>query len=322
MKKAHFIGLCGAGMSGVANLLKESGYEVSGSDQGVYDPIKSYLQRLGLDCKTPHDPDNIPVDPDLIVIGRHAKLIPETTEEVRVAYERFPDRIRSFPDVLNELTASTQNLVVVGSYGKSTCTSLLAFCMTDQGLDPSYFFGALSLDLEKSSHIGADKYFILEGDEYPSSNNDLSAKFLHYNAHSVLLTSAEHDHVNVYPTVEAYLAPFCQLLQSLPATSLVVGCIDNPNVSELLDSTNAQVVTYGMTDQADYYPGNVTYGEASTFTLMKGNEKVIDLSTQLLGAHNIQNVVGVAAFILEHKLLSPEALADSIAKFPGHSATA
>src|SRR5262249_51826111 len=159
--------------------------EVSGSDEGYYPPISDFLDREGLTCLTPHSPDNIPAQVDLIVIGKHAKLTPETNEEVHAAFQLREcglAEIKSFPEVLQELTRETQNVVVAGSYGKSTTTALLAWMLRESGKDPSYFIGAVPLGFSSTAHVGHGKYFVLEGDEYPASNWDSRSKFLFYNA--------------------------------------------------------------------------------------------------------------------------------------------
>ncbi len=318
MKKAHFIGLCGSGMSSVAGLLQENGWQISGSDEGVYDPMKSYLEHIGLTCCSPHDPKNIPEHPDLIVIGKHAKLTVEENAEVAYAYEHYADTIKSFPEVLHELTQDTQNFVVCGSYGKSTSSALLAWCLKDNNLDPSYFVPAISFDLDTTAHKGTSDYFVLEGDEYPSANTDTTSKFLYYNASSLLFTSGEHDHINVFPTIEDYHGPYKQLLKSIPVTGKVIACIDNPYVSELILETNAHVITYSLQNTtAHYYAEHIIYSEISSFDLMHKGSHVIKLETQLLGTHNIQNIIGVCAFILEHGLLSPEQLQKSVRSFRG-----
>src|SRR3569833_1553696 len=145
-RHVHFIGICGAGMSAVAKLLKDAGSTVTGSDAGFYPPVSEYLTSEGLPCATPHAPENIPPDTDLVVIGKHAKLTPETNDEVRAAFARASAGeliVRSFPEVLNELTRDTTNIVVAGSHGKSTTTALVAWLLANSGKDPSYFIGAI-----------------------------------------------------------------------------------------------------------------------------------------------------------------------------------
>ncbi len=312
--KAHFIGISGMGMSAVAVLLKEKGWEISGSDEGSYEPAHSYLLSKGIQYNTEYAKENIPTDVDLIVIGKHAKLT-EENEEVKAAFDSGK-QIKSFAEILHGLTKETENTVVAGSYGKSTCTSLLAWCLIDAGLDPNYFIGALPIDMTQTSHAGNGKQFILEGDEYPSANWDATSKFLYLNANNVLLTSGEHDHINVYPTLAEYLAPFRKLLASLPSDGIVMAAINHPNVPELIKETKAKIITYGL-DNATWWAKDISYGETTTFKLMRDQEEIVELTTPLLGVHNIENIVGVGGFVLEKKLLTPEQLTKAIQSFHG-----
>ena len=316
-KKVHFIGICGVGMSAVARLYQLMGWQVTGSDQGVYDPVKSYLEKCGLTCRTPHQASNLPEEPDLIVIGRHAKLTIEKCDEVRVAYERFSEKIISFPQAIQRLTQQTRNFVVVGSYGKSTCASLMTWILKGLEIDLSYFVGAIPLDLEYTSHLGESDIFVLEGDEYPSSNEDPTSKFMYYHTSSLLLTSAEHDHINVFPAVEDYLKPFQDLIAQLQEGAKIVACIDNPNVQQLLEQTTNPVFTYGFQVDADWRPVNVRYGETTRFDLTKSGRRVVSLKTGILGKHNVQNIVGVCAFLLEHGFGPAEAIAEAVAGYRG-----
>ena len=130
--------------------------------------------------------------------------------------------VRSFADLLHDMTADSETIVAAGSYGKSTCTALLAWCLRVANRDPSYFIGEITNGFDTHAHRGQGETFVLEGDEYPASNWDNRSKFLRYNARNVLLTSATHDHINVFPTHADYLAPFRTLLGSLPADGLLV----------------------------------------------------------------------------------------------------
>ena len=321
-KKAHFIGIAGKGMSGVALLLRQAGWEISGSDEGFYPPVSDYLTEAGIVFANGYKKENIPSDADIIVIGKNAKLVPESNEEVAAAFDSVKadksgtKKIVSFPDVLHELTAHTDNIVVAGSYGKSTCTALLSWCLLKAGKDPSYFIGEITKGPGAHAHKGEGGVFVLEGDEYPSANWDESSKFLHYNPRSVLLTSATHDHVNIYPTHESYLAPFKKLLALLPADGLLVVDAEEPHALALSTEYAGRSVTYGMSE-AEWYPQNIAYGISTTFDLMHNGAPVASLTTSLLGIHNIQNIVGVSAMMLEKELLTPEELAAGIATFEG-----
>src|SRR5258708_2073834 len=160
-QKIHFIGICGAGMSAVAILFKEMGWRVTGSDANFYPPVSTYLEQSEIRFFRGYRKENIPSDVEIIVIGKHAELTPELNEEVRAAFEmRAP--IKSFAEVLGEVTQGRENIVVVGSYGKSTCAALLAWCLESAGKEPGYVIGAIPLTPNQSSAAGKGKQFIIE----------------------------------------------------------------------------------------------------------------------------------------------------------------
>lgn len=318
MPKAYFIGICGVGMAAVAQLLQQKGWEVSGSDEGFYPPISDYLTRHKIICHTPHKASNLPKDADLIVIGKHAKLVPESNEEVAAALASgIP--VKSFPEVLDELTKATNNYVVAGSFGKSSCSWLLTWILTYAKKDPSYFVGALGLNIEENAHLGLGKNFILEGDEYPSANWDSSPKFLHYNAHHLLLTSCEHDHINVYPTLESYLDPFKQLVKTLPRAGILMACCDGEQVEDVVMDTPAKVIWYSLhNSKATWHAANLQHeGHLTHFLLMQSDQEIGEVTTQLLGEHNVQNIVGVAALLLETEAVDFADLAKAVREFKG-----
>ncbi|MEK7505636.1 MAG: Mur ligase family protein [Patescibacteria group bacterium] len=314
MANAHFIGIAGVGMSATAVLLKEKGWDITGSDEGFYPPASTYLESQGIAYFGHHSPKNIPPDVDLIVIGKHAKLVPEDNEEVKAAIESGVP-VKSFPEVLGEMTAETRNIVAAGSYGKSTTTAILSHVLLSSGRDISYFIGAIPKTPEKSSHAGKDNLFVLEGDEYPAANWDKTSKFLLLNPHDVLLTSLSHDHLNIFPTIEDYISPFHKLVELLPEDGLLVVCSEAPNVADFLKKIKRSYITYGLEAGADWYPENIKLGATSTFDLVHKGKKIISLSTSLLGTHNIENIVGASAMLLQKKLVSAEELKKGVAGF-------
>jgi UDP-N-acetylmuramate: L-alanyl-gamma-D-glutamyl-meso-diaminopimelate ligase len=314
--KAHFIGIAGKGMSATALLLRQMGVRITGSDEGFYPPVSDYLKNENIPFAAGYRKENIPDDADVVVIGKNAKLVPESNEEVRAAMESGKP-VRSFADLLHDMTAGSETVVVAGSYGKSTCTALLAWCLKSAGKDPSYFIGEITNGLERHAHLGQGKTFVLEGDEYPASNWDDRSKFLLYNARNVLLTSATHDHINVFPTHAEYLAPFRTLLSSLPPDGLLVANSREPHARALATNLSCRIVFYALDDRAHWHAANIERGAETTFDLMRGGEKIVRLSTRMLGDHNIDNIVGVSAMLLENKLLTPEELRPGISSFLG-----
>ena len=166
--------------------------------------MSDYLKSANIAFAQGYRAANIPDDADVIIIGKNAKLRPESNDEVRAAFASGK-LIRSFADIVHELTAHSDNIVVAGSYGKSTCTALLAWCLKTARKDPSYFIGEVTNGFESYAQRGRGSVFVLEGDEYPSSNWDDTSKFLRYNARNVLLTSATHDHITYFPPTRIIL---------------------------------------------------------------------------------------------------------------------
>jgi UDP-N-acetylmuramate: L-alanyl-gamma-D-glutamyl-meso-diaminopimelate ligase len=315
-RTVHFIGIAGIGMSAAALLMREQGWYVTGSDEAFYPPASDVLRDAGIPIKSPHDPANIPSGVARIVVGKHAKLTMDNPE-VRKAYG-LGVPVSSYPEILSEIVAMRRSWVIAGSYGKSTTSAILAWTLSHGGVDAGYFVGAISKGMKSASHLGAHPVFVLEGDEYPSSNEDPRAKFLHYRAHDVLLTSASHDHVNIYPTQEDYLKPFRALLRGLPKDGLAVISLDEGYAAGLTSEATCPVVTYSLDNPgADYCARNIAYGATTRFTLVARGRGVARLETTMLGAHNIHNLIGASAIILERGLLTPEKIAAAFAAFPG-----
>ncbi len=318
-RKAHFIGIAGVGMSATAILLRDAGLAVSGSDEAVYPPISEVLEAEKLDFRTPYAPANIPDGVDLVVIGKNAKLVPETNAEVAEAFARAKSgaaQILSFADVLGLLSLDKQAIVMAGSFGKTTSVSMLAHCLTCGGLDPSWMIGAAPLSPPSAAHIGGGAEFLLEGDEYPSSNTDNSSKFLHYHPAHVLLTPLAHDHVNVFPTVPEYLAPFHRLIAMVPHDGVVVASTGGELSADFLAAQNRPIVTYGVA-KGEWQASDIVWGERTRFTLTRAGGNVTRVETGQLGLHNIENMVGIGAFVLTRGLVSAADYAAAMASFRG-----
>lgn len=321
-RRAHFIGLAGVGMSATAILLRDSGVGVTGSDEAIYPPISHVLAREQFACRAPYAAQNIPDDADCIVIGKNARLVRDENAEVAEAFARAErpggPKILSFAEVLALLSRGRENIVAAGSFGKTTSVSMMAHCLAGAGLDPSWMIGAVPLSPARASNAGAGRLFLLEGDEYPSSNTDDRSKFLHYRPAHVLLTPLAHDHVNVFPTIESYLAPFHQLFDLVPQDGLIVAATSGELSERFLAGVKRDVVTFGLTS-GDWRGETVEYGAVSQFVLTERGREVARVSTTQLGAHNIENMVGVGAFVLTAGLASVEQYTAAMASFRGVS---
>lgn len=314
-KAVHFIGIGGVGMSAVARMLTDRGVSVTGSDEAVYEPVASYLKASGIPYQTPYQPSNIPADTDCIIIGKNAKLTQADNAEVREAFARGVP-VLSFPQMIALLAEGREQLVVAGSYGKSTSVSLIAHCLESAGLDPSYFIGAIPFSPSVSGHIGTGVHFVIEGDEYPSSNEDDRSKFLHFTPTHLLLTPLSHDHLNVFPTKEEYLAPFTALIKKVPENGSIIISVAGELSPEFRASLTRPFTTFGLTD-GDWQARDIVYGETTRFGITCKGETVISVETRELGAHAVMNIVGVAALLIGKGMLTPEQFSSGIASFKG-----
>lgn len=305
-------------MSAAAKLLQDDGWTVTGSDENFYPPTSTYVEKLGIQARVGFRPENIPEGVSLIVLGKNAKLSPETNAEVKSALE-LGVSVKSAAEVIGEISASAaRRLVVAGSFGKSTTTALVAWVLKEAGKNPGYFIGAMPLGMDHTADKGGGEFFVLEGDEYPSAHDDNRAKFLHYRPHDVLLTSLRHDHVNIYPTLESYEAPFRQLTHTLKEDGLLVACLDNGDLSGLLAETRAHTTTYSIANGwANWRARDLWFAETSEFTLMRAREPIASFDTPLLGVHNVQNIIGAAAYLLERELVTLDELRRGVASFRG-----
>lgn len=312
--KIYFLGIAGAGVSALASMLKSQGHEVLGSDQDVFPPISTYLERQAIPYFNGFAAANVPADIDIAIIGASAKLggaeNPELAEIVRLGVPRF-----TFPEYLAKITQSRDNIVIAGSFGKSTLTAMIAFFLREAGRDPGYFIGAAPLDLETTGHWGKSPECVLEGDEYVISNEDRRSKFVLYHPSVTLISSLVHDHFNMFPTFESYVAPFRELIALTPKDGLLVCAHPYEKLREIAEGR--KVVWYGLQRCPGYWADEVEIGEITRFKLVTPYGARIPLQTELLGLHNIENIVGAAALLLEKRLIDEQSLQRAARRFRG-----
>lgn len=310
----YFLGIAGAGMSALASLLKSQGRRVSGSDADAFPPVTTYLERQAIPYRLGFDAALLPPDISAAVIGSSAKLDlaanPELAELRRRGVPLF-----GFAALLGEVTAGRETVVVAGSFGKSSVTAMLAALAREAGRDVGWFVGAAPLDLPASGHAGSDPTIFVEGDEYVVGDGDNRSKFLLYSPSALVLTSLVHDHMNVFPTIESYEAPFAQLIERLPRGGLIVCARGHERLTRL--TAGRPVVSYGADQGPGYGAADIRIGEVTHFDLVTPSGARISLQTGLLGRHNIENIVGAAAFLLERGMADAQALARGVSRLKG-----
>jgi UDP-N-acetylmuramate: L-alanyl-gamma-D-glutamyl-meso-diaminopimelate ligase len=310
----HFIGIAGAGMSATALMMRDAGHIVGGSDEEAFPPISTYLETLGIPFRRSLSADNIGPDVDLVVLGGSAKLHGDSNPEFVEATRRGLE-MTGFPQLIARQTADRDVTVIAGSFGKSTCTALMAHILREAGKDPGYMIGAIPAGGAPTGAWGTGPV-VLEGDEYIVSQTDRRSKFMLYDVDHLLVTSLVHDHLNVFPTYPEYEAPFRALLGRVSPGACVV-LRDSPSLRAIAADYPHDIVWYGHSPNQGWHSRDVVYGETSEFTLMSPAGEALRLKTSLLGEHNIENVVGVAAFLLTRALVTPEELQAAVGSFLG-----
>jgi UDP-N-acetylmuramate: L-alanyl-gamma-D-glutamyl-meso-diaminopimelate ligase len=313
--RIHFTGIAGAGMAAAALMMREAGHAITGSDQDVFPPMSTYVEGLGFPISWRFDPANLPDGLDLLVLGASAKLGGEGNVEVQEARRRGV-RVTTFPELVGEATALRRNTVVAGSFGKSTCTALLSHVLRACGVDAGWMIGAISPSLPDTGHWGTAPEVVLEGDEYIVGPTDRRSKFVLYHPRDVLLTSLIHDHVNVFPTFEDYVRPFGELMRLLPAEGLLVAR-EHPAIRAIAGEAASRIVWYDTEPCDGWYPEDVVFGETTRFTLVGPDGRRVRLATTLLGEHNVENIVGVCAYLLERALVDEAGLVRAVESFAG-----
>ena len=319
-KHVHIIGVCGTLMGAFAAYLRRAGVRVTGSDQNVYPPMSDVLRNAGIELFSPYDGSNldrIGGVPDLVVVGN---VIGRTNPEM-IAFMDRGDSYVSLPEFMEKhLLPGTRNLVVAGTHGKTTTSSLLAHVLNESAQAPSYFIGGVSASLPNSFHVEpGSSYFVLEGDEYDTAFWDKVPKFNHYLPDDVILTSVEYDHADIYPDLDSVKKAFRGLISRIRPGGRLIACVETENVRELLNDSKVPVVRYSrnLSDPADYhFTGAVTDGSGIRFEVLYQGKKVDDLSLPLPGEHNALNALAV---YIECRLLGVESslIKKGLASFSG-----
>lgn len=301
-------------MGAFAAYLKRRGIEVTGSDQNVYPPMSDVLEKAGVKLFGGYAAENLselPGWPDLVVIGN---VIGKTNPEARAAIDGGY-AYTSLPEAMEKLMlVETRNLVVSGTHGKTTTSSLLAFALSHCGRDPNYFIGGVSQDLPVSFQVASTERgrpFVLEGDEYDTAFWDKVPKFNHYLPDDAILTSVEYDHADIYPSFEAVVKAFEGLVDRIRPGGRLIACLDYPAVQQLAARAKVPVATYGSNPAsgARYTPAQVRVeGERTVFEVHDQGKRVAEISLQIPGMHNVLNALAVWIELRELGIPSDDAV--------------
>jgi UDP-N-acetylmuramate: L-alanyl-gamma-D-glutamyl-meso-diaminopimelate ligase len=280
-------------MASLAGMLQTRGFRVTGSDAAAYPPMSDFLASLNIPVSQPFAENNLIPRPDLVVVGN---AISRGNAELEYMLDR---RIPfcSLPQILHdEFLVGKEVLVVAGTHGKTTTTSMLSWIFESVGLHPSFLIGGIAENFGSSFQLGAGKHFILEGDEYDTAFFDKGPKFLHYFPDSVILTSVEFDHADIYKDIEAVETAFKRLVNLVPRRGRIVGFDQGVSLNRSLERAFCPVERYGTSDNATWRIANLRFDPSVTrWDVFRGGKPWAEFEFSLAGEYNVWNATAAAA---------------------------
>jgi UDP-N-acetylmuramate: L-alanyl-gamma-D-glutamyl-meso-diaminopimelate ligase len=313
-KRIHLMGIGGTAMAALAGMLKERGFDVSGSDNDLYEPTASLLRGLKIDAKRGFAPSNLDPAPDLVVVGN---VITRSNSEADALLKSTIAYV-SMPEALWHFFLSTRcPLMVCGTHGKTTSTSLMAQVLMAAGRDPGVLIGGVSLNLGSNYYLGNGRYFVIEGDEYDTAFFDKGPKFLHYRAQGAILTSLEFDHADIYRDLAHVKSAFEAMVTRQESSGVLAVCADYPAAIEVAAQSKARRLEFGLR-AGEFRAASIRADAAGThFDVVRGGDVIArDLLVPLWGVMNVANALGVYVLLREFGLTDAE-IAHGLASFKG-----
>jgi UDP-N-acetylmuramate: L-alanyl-gamma-D-glutamyl-meso-diaminopimelate ligase len=297
-KHLHLIGICGTAMASLAGMLKQRGFRVTGSDRAAYPPMSVFLEQLGVPVAQPFDVANLSPRPDLVIVGN---AISRGNPELELVLdERIP--FCSLPQILHdEFLRGKEVLVVAGTHGKTTTTSMLSWIFHCAGLEPSFLIGGIAENFGSSFALGQGTHFILEGDEYDTAFFDKGPKFLHYFPDAVILTSVEFDHADIYKDLDAVETAFKRLVNLVPQRGRILAFDSGTSVERCVSRAFCRVERYGSGRKSDWQIINLRLQATRTnWSVVRKGEHWADFEFALAGEYNVWNATAAAALAADY----------------------
>lgn len=304
VRRLHFVGIGGAGMSGIAEVVKENGFEVSGSDMGEGQVI-DYLKNLGISIASKHEAKNVE-NADLVV---YSSAIPyDNAELVEARNRRIPIIRRA--EMLGELMRLKYTLAIAGTHGKTTTTSFVGQIWEEANLDPTIIVGGVVKGKGSGAKVGRGDYLIAESDEFDRS-------FLSMMPSSAIITNIDADHLDTYGNIDEIKAAFVEFANKVPFYGQVIVCLDDPNVQQILSRLKKPVITYGFTRQAKYRVDNLHFENGLPhFEILNDGVSLGQFQLKIPGRHNVLNATAAIALAVEEGI-DIEAARRAVAAFEG-----
>ncbi|HRI02826.1 MAG TPA: UDP-N-acetylmuramate:L-alanyl-gamma-D-glutamyl-meso-diaminopimelate ligase [Pyrinomonadaceae bacterium] len=291
----HLIGICGTAMASLAGMLQARGHRVTGSDQNVYPPMSTQLESLGIEIMSGYKAENTDLARDVTVVGNTIMRGNPELEEVlnrKLLYRSQAETVR------DEFIRGRRSLVVAGTHGKTTTTSIAAWICEVGGLDPSFLVGGVVQNFGQSFRVTDGDYFVIEGDEYDTAFFDKKPKFMSYLPEIAIVNNIEFDHADIYKDLEAIKWQFSRLMNLVPGNGRLICGIDSPVVRDVLASMEGKlhttVETFGLSDDAKWQARYLEFaGSGTKFKVFREGQLWAEFSTQMIGEFNVRNCLAV-----------------------------
>ncbi len=312
----HLIGICGTAMASLAGMLQAQGHQVTGTDEHVYPPMSTMLADLNIKVMLGYHADHLSPAPDSVIVGN---AIPRGNAEVEETLKRKLLYRSQAEIVKEEFIRGRRSLVVAGTHGKTTTTSIAAWVMDQGGLNPTFLIGGIAQNFGVSFRVTDSDYFIIEGDEYDTAYFDKGPKFMHYLPEIAIVNNIEFDHADIYSDIAAVKLAFRRLMNLVPANGRLIAGWDSPAVRDVVNSFGeklfTQVDTFGMCADAKWQIRDAEYlAEHSRFRVFRDAELWGQFQTPLIGDFNLLNCLAVVV-AADAWGLSCEAIAAALASF-------
>ena len=291
----HLIGICGTAMAALAGMLQARGHHVTGSDENVYPPMSTMLASLGIEVKQGYRAEHLGPAPDCVIVGN---AIPRGNAEVEATLERKLLYRSQAEVVKEEFIRGRRSLVVAGTHGKTTTTSIAAWVMDQGGLDPTFLIGGVAQNFGVSFRVTTSDYFIIEGDEYDTAYFDKGPKFMHYLPEIGIVNNIEFDHADIYNDLAAVKLAFRRFMNLVPGNGKLIVGWDSEQVRDLVAAMAqklfTQLETFGTSEAAKWRLSEMDFsGELSKFSVLCNGKLWGKFETPLIGDFNLLNCLAV-----------------------------
>ena len=304
MSKIHILGIAGTFMGGVAALARELGLQVEGSDQAVYPPMSTQLERLGIELRQGYLPQNISTDADEIVVGNALSRGNAAVEQVLDDGRRYTSGAQWLAE---RVLPGRTTLAVAGTHGKTTTTSILAFLLQAAGRDPGFLIGGVAEDFGTSARLGSGEEFVVEADEYDTAFFDKRSKFVHYRPTVAILNNLEYDHADIFPDLAAIQRQFHHLVRTVPGKGRLIVNGEDAHLAQVLAmGCWTPLETFGLDEAAPAiartdggagfdWSARLLQADGSAFVVLHRGREAGTVQWPLLGRHNVMNALAALA---------------------------